>query len=376
MPATKLTIDDISPLIQYSPAEAWKAGDQKDPFAKQYSNGGTFMVSSTKDSSATFHFTGTQVSIFGGMRNNHGPYTVKLDDKTSTFDGFSEKEQFKALLDSGTLKEGPHTVVITNTFKDKTAAFLDIDYVTITWLTDPSATEATDTLEDSSSQFSYTPSKSWSTDLPKSYSNFKDNSGHVTTDKDASAVLAFSGETVTLYGAVGPDLGQYEVKMDGQSSGTFVATRENYAAQVQLFYADNLGSGNHTLEVVNKPTSKQKNLAIDFAMVAPPSSSSISGSPSSTPSPTSSGSPNGGHKPMSSIELALIIVGVIAAISLAFTIFGLTVRQANKRKLRREPKVASADVEAFTNAISMKSMTPHPESETAHLLGSQGRSTQ
>ncbi|KAJ7215179.1 hypothetical protein C8J57DRAFT_1096304 [Mycena rebaudengoi] len=279
MPTTKLTIDDISPLIQYSPAEAWKAGDQKNLFSKQsaalltsvastdanirrYSNGGTFMVSSTtKDSSATFHFTGTQVSIFGGMRNNHGPYTVKLDDKTSTFDGFSEKEQFKALFDSGTLKEGPHTVVITNTFKDKNAALLDIDYVTIylffafrrSYLGHPDYL-ATNTLEDSSSQFSYTPSKSWSTDLPKSYSNFKDNSGQcVFMQLHHSNRLIRRQQTVTLYGAVGPDLGQYEVKMDGQSSGTFVATRENYAAQVQLFYADNLGSGSHTLEVVISP---------------------------------------------------------------------------------------------------------------------------
>jgi hypothetical protein len=98
------------------------------------------------------------------------------------------------------------------------------------------------------------------------------------------------GDTVSLFGAVGPTLGPYDVKIDGQSIGTFNATKQNYAAQVALYHGGGLGAGDHTLEVINQPTSTGQSLAIDFAMVAGFPASSASSTASASASASSSAS--------------------------------------------------------------------------------------
>ncbi|KAJ7889611.1 hypothetical protein B0H13DRAFT_1626706 [Mycena leptocephala] len=294
MPTTNYTIDDVSPMIQYAPAGAWSAGDkEKDPSGSKYS-GGTFTLSNTKGSSASFSFTGTQVWIYGAKRENHGPYSVTIDKTTTQYNGFSAKDNFTALFDSGSLASGQHTVVITNNESDAKKAFLDIDH--ITWSTDSSAATQSIQLDDNTSQFSYQPSNTWKTDLPSDLSGFQNDSGHVTQTRDASALLSFSGDTVALFGAVGPNLGPYAIKIDGQSAGTFDATNQNYAAQTALYHGDGLGAGNHTLEVINQG----QGLAIDFALVAaiPASSASPTVSASSSASASASSSASAGHKPM------------------------------------------------------------------------------
>ncbi|KAJ7120178.1 hypothetical protein C8R44DRAFT_921203 [Mycena epipterygia] len=281
MPAANYTIDDVDPMIQYAPAGAWSAG-ANDPSGAKYSNNGTFTLCTSKGSSATFSFTGAQVWIYGAKRSNHaGPYSVDIDGKTTQYDGFSAQDQWTALFDSGSMKEDSHTVVITNLLNDTKKPYLDIDY--ITWLTDSSAVTQSITLEDTTSQFSYQPSNTWKSDLPSDMSGFQGSSGHLTQEKDASAILSFSGDTVAIFGAVGPNLGPYGIKIDGQAVGTFNATKQNYAAQIALFHADDLGAGDHTLEVINQPTSTGQGLAIDFALVAgiPSASASVTSSTSS-----------------------------------------------------------------------------------------------
>ncbi|KAJ7468225.1 hypothetical protein B0H11DRAFT_2305774 [Mycena galericulata] len=389
MPTTNYTIDDVNPMIQYAPVGAWSAGDPStDPSGMKYSNNGTFTLCTTKGSSASFSFNGTQVWVYGAKRSNHGPYSVQMDGKTTQYDGFSTQDEFTYLFSSGPLASGQHTVVVTNAVNDTTKPYLDIDY--IIWSTDSSAVAENITLEDTISQFSYQPSNTWTTTLPSSMSGFQSNTGHLTQQKDASVILSFSGDTVSVYGAVGPTLGPYSIKMDGQSMGTFNATRQNYGAQIPLWHADNLGAGDHTLELINQPTSTGQGLAVDFALVAGlPATASASASGSASASPSSAGN----HSRfrfgttfliddfysflillLSDWELGLLIVGGISAVCLAATIVGLIYRQINRRERRRQAVVGSTDVAAFTGgsgAIGLKPMllqSTDPQSETVHLL--------
>ncbi|KAJ7861732.1 hypothetical protein B0H14DRAFT_3863354 [Mycena olivaceomarginata] len=371
MPTANYTIDDVSPLIQYAPAGAWSAGKAADPSSSKYFDK-TFTLSTAKGSSASFTFTGNHVWIFGAKRANHGPYSVTIDKTTTQSDGFSAADNFTALFDSGSLTQGQHTVVITNQQIDAKKQYLDVDY--ITWSTDsPSDSTKNVQLDDNASQFSYQPSDAWKTDLPSDMSGFQGGSGHVTQNKDASAKLSFSGDTIALFGPVGPKLGPYAIKIDGKDAGTFNPQKENYAAQTALYHGDGLGAGDHTLEVINQPTSTDQFLAIDFALaVAVPSSSSSSASLSSSASASASvsASASAGHK-MSGVELGGFIAAGIAAVCLTATIVGLIFRQMNRRTSRREAVGGTTDVAAFTNsggAISLKPVHSHPESETAHLL--------
>ncbi|KAJ7071988.1 hypothetical protein C8F01DRAFT_1361438 [Mycena amicta] len=269
------TIDDISPLINYS--GSWSAGNKTDPSSSQYSNNGTFTVSSTKGDSASLIFTGTQVWIFGAKRDNHGGYTIKLDGKSSDHDGFSSTAVFgQPLFDSGSLPQQQHTITITNAPNDTTKDFLDIDF--ITWTTESSL--PANQIDDNSNLFVYQPSNSWKTDLGSSYSGFQNSTGHLTDDKDATTTITFAGESIVLYGAVGPSQGAYSVKLDGSDAGSFNAHKSTYTAQQPLFQTDSLGSGNHTLVLTNQPSGTQTGLAIDFALMASVPSASASASSS------------------------------------------------------------------------------------------------
>ncbi|KAJ7215180.1 hypothetical protein C8J57DRAFT_1396957 [Mycena rebaudengoi] len=70
-----------------------------------------------------------------------------------------------------------------------------------------------------------------------------------------------------------------------------------------------------------------------------------------------------------------MIAGSIAAVAFVFTLVGMIARQVHKHQMPREALVGG-DPEAFSNAISLKTVTPHPQSETAHLLASESGPTQ
>ncbi|KAJ7616306.1 hypothetical protein DFH06DRAFT_109505 [Mycena polygramma] len=370
MPTTNYTIDDVSPLIQYS-GTTWQPGDLTDDDLGPNYLGGTFSLCSANGDSASFSFNGTQVWIFGAKRSNHGFYSVSVDGNTTEYDGFSKNDKYTALFDSGSLNSGLHTVELTNIQNDTDKIYLDID--SITWTTDSTAQTQSLQLDDNASQFSYQPSNAWQTDLPDAMSGFQNNSGHLTQSKDASAILTFSGSTVTLFGAVGPDLGAYAVKIDGHSIGTFNATNPNYAAQTALYHADGLGAGNHTLELMNQPDSggSVRGLAIDFAAVAAPSASASSTSTSASASASASSSAAAGHK-MSSVKEGLLIAGGIAIVCLVLSVVGLTYRH-NKRRADRHKAVPGrrADVASFIeggDSVSLKPVDSRADSETTHLL--------
>ncbi|KAF7297189.1 hypothetical protein MIND_00952000 [Mycena indigotica] len=341
-----VTVDNISPLIQYAPAGAWREGSaSNDNLASSYSNGGTFTLCTTQGSSASLTFNGTQVYVFGAKRPNHGPYSVTLDGTSSTFDGFSSPEFFGPLFVSSVLKPGQHTVTITNQLTDAARPFLDIDF--ITWTTTSDQNGASNTLEDTSSNFAFSPASSWSTDLVSNkLTGFSGNNGHVTLSAGATAALTFTGERVAVFGPIGPTISPYIVQLDGQPAGTFNATKQNYVAQTTLFAANGLGSGQHILEIIPKPTVAGQILGIDFAQVAANFGGSSSSATSKKPTQSGGGGIGGGgansanQSSSSKSEVGPAVGGAIAGIVvlavLGFLIFFVVRR---KKRLRDEEAI-------------------------------------
>ncbi|KAJ7079587.1 hypothetical protein B0H15DRAFT_499260 [Mycena belliarum] len=332
MTSRNFTIDNVNPLIQYAPAAAWSEGSRTggDPLASSYSNNGTFTLCTTQGSSATFSFNGTQVYVFGARRANHGPYTVTLDGASATFDGFSAAPLFGTLFVSKVMPQGIHTVTVTNALTDTTKPFLDIDF--ITWTSKVTGDGKIETVEDTEAQFTYQPSTSWSTDLSSNLlTGFSGNNGHVTLTTGASALISFTGDFITVFGAVGPNIAPYTVKVDGAIGATFNATKRDYTPQVALYHADGLGSGNHTLELISQPAVAGQLLAVDFVQVAPAAATPTgSGSRGGSDAGAASG---GGKTTKSSIGPA--IGGAVAGIA-ALVIIGLIAFFCLRRKRRRE----------------------------------------
>jgi hypothetical protein len=85
--------------------------------------------------------------------------------------------------------------------------------------------------------------------------------------QNATSTLSFSGDSITVYGSVGPQNSAYTAQMDQGSPVSFNASRSAFFDQQVIYYADNLGPGNHVLQLTNEPTSNGGGLAINFAVV-------------------------------------------------------------------------------------------------------------
>ncbi|KAF8180315.1 hypothetical protein K438DRAFT_1842273 [Mycena galopus ATCC 62051] len=271
MSTTNFTIDNVNPLIQYSPVGAWVAGnDSADPLGHLYSNGGTFETCTTQGSSATFTFNGTQVYLFGAKRANHGTYSVTLDDAETTCSGFSENAVFGPIFISDVLKAGLHTVTLTNQMENTTFPYVDLDY--ITWTTIMPNDDESQIIEDTDPSFTYSPALSWTTNISGlQLTGFSGNSGHATLTSGASVSVSFSGTFISLFGPVGPTISRYTAQLDGVEEGTFNGTQaEAYTSQELLYTATDLADEPHTLQLTLQLTGI---LAIDYVQVSPTSTS-------------------------------------------------------------------------------------------------------
>ncbi|KIM75629.1 hypothetical protein PILCRDRAFT_13409 [Piloderma croceum F 1598] len=272
MPTKNMTIDNINPLIDYSPKGAWSEGNISDNYFPNYSNGGTFTLSVYTGANATFSFNGTAIWLFGAKRANHGLYNITLDGQTTTMNGYSPGTGIyqTPLFTQTHLTNTLHTITLTNAGLNSTypfSNFLDLDYITweSTYGIGSKQVKET-TLQDSDSSFSYQPQGSWNTS-PEFLSFFFGQSGHATTTAEASMTLTFSGDTVQIFGTVGPKDAPYSVQLDNGSPLTFNATKYKAYQQVLLYYADNLGPGSHNVKITNKPALPGESLNINYALV-------------------------------------------------------------------------------------------------------------
>jgi len=262
MPSLTTTIEDVSPLILYS--GNWQAGTSADNSASSYS-ASSFTVSQSDGASASFQFNGTGVQIFGARRQNHGLFQINVDGNMyPPISGTADPAKFQdTLFSTTTLQQGLHNVTLINNGN----SFVDIDF--ITWQTDiGSSTEQliVNTVQDTDTSFTYQPSSSWNTN-PENIGSFFGGSGHATSTPGASLVYTFEGDGVSLYGPVGPSGSPYSVQLDGGSITHYNPNKQFYTPQVELYRADNLGPGSHSLKLLYQPVSSGQVFAIDHANV-------------------------------------------------------------------------------------------------------------
>ncbi|KAH7927506.1 hypothetical protein BV22DRAFT_1031695 [Leucogyrophana mollusca] len=282
MPLVTHLIDDKTPLIRYD--DTWAPGTSADSFADQYYLG-TFTTTNVTGGAASWSFNGTAFWIYGSRRDNHGTYSVTVDGETyPNNNGQSDTFYFQQVLFNMTgLTQGMHSVQIENTGTN--AQYLDIDLVV--WQSEVG--EEGDQLvaqvvQDTDPSFQFQ-SPAWNTN-PPDVNFFNNGTGHSTTTYDATATYTFTGDSVALYGTVGPENGPYSVQLDGGEAVQFNATQFMLYTQTMLYYADNLGSGSHRLMITNLPDQDGQYLSVDYAQVT----SLASAGSTVNPSPASSGS--------------------------------------------------------------------------------------
>ncbi|EIW83004.1 hypothetical protein CONPUDRAFT_121279 [Coniophora puteana RWD-64-598 SS2] len=265
MPLVTTLIDDTSPLITYDPS--WIPGTSADDNDASDYFLGTFTDTNVTNAQASFSFNGTSFYIFGSKRPNHGTYSIEVDGKTfSNIEGNSANSLFQQALFNGTgLSQGMHNVSLTNTGSG-TNTFVDIDLVV--WDSEVGSDSeqlATVTVEDTDPGFNY--QSVWTTDPPNAMF-YSQGSGHSTSVENASVTLTFTGDIVSVFGTVGPNNGQYSVALDNGPPTSFNATRQMTYYRSMLYHADNLGSGQHQLNLVNLPESTVQFLNIDYALIS------------------------------------------------------------------------------------------------------------
>ncbi|PPQ65434.1 hypothetical protein CVT26_000086 [Gymnopilus dilepis] len=263
MPSFLTIIKDTSPLLLFS--ANWLAGvSENDGSLDQYTQS-SFTATQAQDSSVSFNFYGSFIGVYGAKRNNHGNYEVTLDGNVSpTLNGNSSPAEFNQTLFSQGLSLGFHNMTVTN----KANSFLDIDYIAFeTSVGRDDEPLIINSYQDSHPAFTYAPSSAWNTS-PSNVGTFSGGSGHATSQGSATATLTFQvSDAVALYGSVGPNgTTHYAVQLDNGSPSTFSANKQFYRPNQILFYAGNLGGGQHTLQV-QLGSSSQGEFAIDYANV-------------------------------------------------------------------------------------------------------------
>ncbi|KAF8160606.1 hypothetical protein B0H34DRAFT_806139 [Crassisporium funariophilum] len=271
MPTLTTSIEDTSPVIAYSGSGGsdWTSGTSKvDPDIEQYSQS-SYMVTKNKGATVAFSFYGTGVQLFGAKRSTHGYYQITIDTLTynqvngqvpnDTNDVFQTQ-----LFSTVALQNGYHTVKMASLG----TANLDLDC--ITWQTPIGLTDESllvSTVQDTDSSFKYTPESSWNPS-PYGIGMFSGGSGHSTTSAGAFVEYTFEGDSVAVYGPVGPNGAPYSVQLDGGASANYSSNKVLYRPQTMLFQASQLGGGKHTVKLRSEAWNNSAlTLAVDYAEV-------------------------------------------------------------------------------------------------------------
>ncbi|KAG8733197.1 hypothetical protein FRC10_000369, partial [Ceratobasidium sp. 414] len=274
-----VTIDDISPLITYTGQWMDSYDFSGDRFTSRYA-GASFHSSRTTGSQASFRFNGTAVYIFGAKRSNHGRYNVRVDnEQPQEFNGYAPTQpdgtdgvyQVALYARSG-LTNGLHNITLTNDGETNSAQpFVDIDFVT--WTSDDEM-GSSESLDDG--KFEYEPPNAWSSSS-QYVTDYYGRTEHLTSQREASASLAFEGSGIYLYGGTLDDHGVYTVNIDENLPVVLTGFTKDFHPKNILYYADGLGPGTHKLTVTNSDP-QGRYLDVDYVDIIRPSCAPIGNS--------------------------------------------------------------------------------------------------
>ncbi|KAJ8519336.1 hypothetical protein ONZ45_g3703 [Pleurotus djamor] len=231
-------IDDNSPLIVYDPPDAWQqVNSSSDPFVKSY-YGETLTRASAPGAQAHFSFNGTGFAVYGGRKKQYAPFELKLDGRSFTCDASTSDDPQAAvrLCSKYNLTNTNHTATLISS----TRAPFDIDK--ISWTTEMNSQHGrtpleTLTVDDADSAFTWDPPTAWTTN-PADLNWFR------------------------------PENAPYTAQIDGRPIKTYNATTDYRTTRSLLFFADNLGPGDHAVTLTNaQDRSDAVLLEVDYAEV-------------------------------------------------------------------------------------------------------------
>ncbi|KAK8853300.1 hypothetical protein IAR55_004004 [Kwoniella newhampshirensis] len=130
---SRTTLDDTSRYFQFG-GDVWSTDHHNDPLTPQYYNQ-TFHATTLYQAYARICWSGTDITLYGGKRANHGTYATIIDNGSPIFaNGYSGPAEIPSVLyASQGLSQGSHLLVIMNEGKlDGQAGvsyWLDVDYV-------------------------------------------------------------------------------------------------------------------------------------------------------------------------------------------------------------------------------------------------------
>ena len=196
-----------------------------------------------------------------------------MNDKTTTFDGNDPNDLFQQLVfGKGNLDFGYHTLTIVNAgplTSDTGNVWFDVDW--LVWETEyvgpggpDNAQVSENTFDNDHPRFQYTPASAWS---QQTYSSGALNgTTEVTSTSQAQVIFTFDGDAVALYGTIGPSHGNYTASVDNANQSTLSGEWNFTEHQQMLYYAEDLGAGQHNLVVQNVPASSSEgHFNVDFA---------------------------------------------------------------------------------------------------------------
>ncbi|KAF8305431.1 hypothetical protein DL93DRAFT_354682 [Clavulina sp. PMI_390] len=252
----QILIDGTSPVLSCA-GTGWKPVSRTlDPFHADYSNDTARTTCVTGDQ-MSFTFFGTNASIFGARRNNHGLYTAGVDSSSASGNGFSGPEIFQSLLfSSGNLTRGSHQLHLSNTPNDTVEICVDVDWIEIDDEDLPSAT---------GSLFSL-PSDPALQVLP-SVDAWQNLGGVWQTDSStASMKFTFTGGSAAIYGRVDVENSPYMCSIDNDSNSMYSSYAPQSAENQMMCYAGGLDpTKQHTIQVFNYPNVTNPHLQLTHA---------------------------------------------------------------------------------------------------------------
>nr|GAT57672.1 predicted protein [Mycena chlorophos] len=322
----------------------------------------SFMLTQTNGGTASFTFNGTAFTIFGSKRSNHGAaafpnprsssqnthdpvglYQVTVDGTTFPADdgeaadpGIFQTPTFSSPL----LTQGLHTVTFTN----QGSTFVDIDFIEImSSVGDAEEDLLVSTVQDtdvSSAGFSFEPQSQWGTNVPQ-VGTYSGSSGHGTATPGASMSYMASccssyvydnfrtsaGDSVFLYGPVGPSYSPFSVSIDGGQAVSYSATKQFFHPQTLLFSAVNLGAGTHSVNISYTPAQPGQIFAIDYANVY--TTKSLGGTSTLT-------TVNGSSSAKSSLSGGAIAAVIISILFILFIIAAMVFILRRRRRRRQQ----------------------------------------
>ncbi|KAJ9111348.1 hypothetical protein QFC19_001116 [Naganishia cerealis] len=256
MVAYNITIDDTSPMIQYSPGWVFRHPPEIDTKTGLYFRG-TFASSQDDAQSATLKFNGTGIWAYGAKRPNHGSYLATLDGVGTYFSGLaSDPELFQTVLFSqtGLDPNTEHTLTLANAYSQDPGGnkfYFDVDYYIVqTEEIAPAGQELkleTVLLDDRVDFFNY--SSNWDA---KSLAEYRLKTGH------------FVGTSLAVYGGVNSNHGNYTVNIDGVTTRYNGYYNGSLTGDTIMFLRTHLEDTTHNVIITNEGVNNTNFFGIDY----------------------------------------------------------------------------------------------------------------